>query len=224
MALAKLGPVVQTASGAVGGVEFVNTAAGLVLRARQRKNRRTSSAALLARNSLAQAIAGWSALTDPQKTAWNAVAQRVSHTNRLGLHRPWSGRELYLHQNAGQLTRGSGVINTPLIWSVRNQLQSYTVAFTAANYNLTWVCFGPGQAGAIHVYAARAWSTTGFNTVNYRYIKGVGILVSGTNDLKPQFTAALGTLVAGEMFRLRLNFHRAWGPISNPIFVTGNRA
>lgn len=95
MAIFRGGSLAQAVSGKVGGVEFVLSPSGPVLRARGRRSAPASAPRLAARATLERLWGLWRALSDDERRAWVTAASGVRVRNRLGVSRVVRGFELY---------------------------------------------------------------------------------------------------------------------------------
>jgi hypothetical protein len=104
MALIRLGPIIGSISGVIGGVAFVNS-----VRSTYARKRRTPGSALRAPQLAAQAHLGilsnaWNALTNDQRAAWTTAAKNLAHVNRLGVQGHLNGREFFFKRNLRNLS------------------------------------------------------------------------------------------------------------------------
>ena len=95
MAIFRAGPIVGAISGALGGVVFANSRAGIIVRTRGVRTGTESKSLSTAQGMLGRVVAGWNALTTAQRAAWNNKAATTPLPNRLGVARALTGFQFY---------------------------------------------------------------------------------------------------------------------------------
>ncbi len=101
MALFLPGPLVAGISGTLSGMNFANTAAGLVIRKPLRRTTRHGASSLQQRARFFFLLHLWRSLSDADRTLWRTAARDLPRQNALGITRALSGFQLFLSLNLG---------------------------------------------------------------------------------------------------------------------------
>ena len=113
MAIYKPSPLIGAIAGPVGGVTFVSSGRGQVIRRAACVPARHSQRQKLMRARWARFQVAWSALTAAQRAGWRTAAAVYRRTDRLGVPHPYSGFELFMLVNMRQYNYVSTVRTTP---------------------------------------------------------------------------------------------------------------
>lgn len=95
MAIFRPGHVVGAISGNLGAVNFAQGKYGPYVRRRLTRSDKCTERQLSARANARNAHILWFNLTDEQRETWRATAAGMRRTNRLGIPRPISGKQLH---------------------------------------------------------------------------------------------------------------------------------
>lgn len=109
MALIK--PLLGELSGSIGGNTFARNKGGQYVRQRAQVTNPNTAAQQAARTALAYLVGYWlSTLTAAQRAAWEAYAENVQVTNRLGEKINISGQNMFVRCNAPRQRAGLAII------------------------------------------------------------------------------------------------------------------
>lgn len=172
MAIAKLSPLVGAVAGEVGGVNFVGSSRGLVLRGLPTTCARQSVTQARARSRFAAARRAWSQLTDAQRAAWRTAASGISVLNRVGVRRYLSGPELYLRVCLGE-TSYDGVFPTAVPAGLVGQQARITQVYSSGTPVVTvvYTIIGVSKPWTVKVWGCNggvAWGRS--HPLRWRYI------------------------------------------------------
>lgn len=106
------GSFISDARGSVGGVTASRNRSGAYLRKRVKPTQVPSDPRSRARADLASQASAWTALTDAQRAAWNAVATTWTGVNKLGETIKLSGFNWFTKANATAALAGTGPFTT----------------------------------------------------------------------------------------------------------------
>lgn len=109
----KFGSIVTAGSGKIGGHVASRGRAGAYMRTKVTPTNRRTTAQQSVRNRLATIAAGWKALTDAQRNAWNTAVAAFSKTNIFGDKVQPSGINLYQAVNNGLSQAGQSLVTVP---------------------------------------------------------------------------------------------------------------
>lgn len=205
MALIQTSPLVQGISGSVGGVNFASSSRGSYVRARGLHCDVRSEKQLECRRTLDYVRIKYRALTWTQRKQWQAKAQSIYFTDRLGFRKHPSAYHLFLKFNMLMANWGFTVQMSPpllLVWpSPIDVVPTFT---TAPSYTFTWVL--PPGYGAVHcfVYGSRQFRESGSDWFSNWRLVYRGYFVAGGQDITAQWIPVLGELRAGEIVGLRV--------------------
>lgn len=96
MAIIKPSALVQSLSGRIGGATFAQTKYGITLRTNPQKTKKETARAQRQRNRYRQQVNRWNRLSEDDRAAWRISAANLAFPNRLGIHRPISGFNLFM--------------------------------------------------------------------------------------------------------------------------------
>jgi hypothetical protein len=164
MAIIRTAPLIGAISGNLGGVCFVQSKSGPVIRTRNRRLKQNDKRHYQIRALFQQLRNAWRNLTDNQRTAWRQATISVPNTNRLGLTSTISGYQLFIKTNAW----GNYVapIDPILILKAPSNLNRRTPwlldSFTITSGGAKGLILLPPAGGGFpfaQVYGARTFST-----------------------------------------------------------------
>lgn len=95
MASIRFSPVIGSAAGSIGGITLRNARGGAVASSRARPTRPASLAQAYAQAYFESVHRAWANLSAAHRLTWTTAALTSSTTNRVGLTRPRTARELY---------------------------------------------------------------------------------------------------------------------------------
>lgn len=220
MAICRLGPIVQAASGSVGGVVFKNTGSGTILQAKRARRPSGSIDQVNAQRAFAEMSRVWTQSSAEYRLRWSVLAKRLNSQNRLGEPRHMTGRNLF-YKSWGPYFRSDGVVamNQPTTLEQAQIITVYTI-------------FGGNQAAMfilwadlsydldIILYAARSNSLGGWRRRCYKFISRRVISRSSCyREWRYEFYKVFTPLETGEHFSLKMYIQPVisgalfWGPI-----------
>lgn len=91
----RFGPIVQSASGALGGMVFSRQGGTSIVRTRPLLRNPRTARQLQVRNNYNQAVAWWRAMSDENRLAWFRCAQTYRHTKPDGTSNPLTAWQTY---------------------------------------------------------------------------------------------------------------------------------
>lgn len=97
MALVKLGPIVQTIIGSLGGITFRQSGAMTIATPRRRRTSNKSPAQVEAKRTLAHHVSIWTTGSASRRLGWENFARSQTWVNTLGLGRHPTGRQCFLY-------------------------------------------------------------------------------------------------------------------------------
>lgn len=177
MATFKTSPLIGAIAGPVGGVTFVTSGRGNVVRGCASTVRRSSVRGALASARFASAAAGWLALTDAQRAAWRVRAGTLQEPNALGVPRYLSGWELYSRFVMKCRMQGATVLTTPpavLVGAGARLVSAYGLSSGSCGFDVA-------VPGVSSNFVLLVWMATQFHGGN-RYVvrrwKFMGVMSS----------------------------------------------
>ena len=199
--------LVSAVSGKVGGVTFVSSGKGKVIKSCGQNVRAFSRLQLARQARLAWAKGQWAGLTAAQQSAWNAAAALVVKTNALGEVVKLTGYQAYIKAQMVRSVVAAPTITAPTVRLVGPMLTCNTSAFFAAsNYNVTCNATGASGAQATYVYGATYGMSRAVKKMsNWRYIQTVTSNFGTGENVRVAWIAAFGVaMVAGQRFGIRV--------------------
>lgn len=199
MAKIKFGMMMTDARGKLGGQVFSKNAAGAYLRTKVTPVNPQTSFQTSVRLIFAAISAGWSTLTQSQRTAWNAAVAEWSTTNIFGDLKNPTGKELYQRLNNQAQSAGlAAVTSVPAKLELPGDLVSAaTIAVGAATLTLT----GANAAAAtqVVVYATTQLTAgTSFVKNRLRQIHSVAGNAYDAGDAYDAYLLKFGAPTAGD--------------------------
>lgn len=205
MAIIRLGPIVQAASGTVGGVVFKNGVGGSILQARRNRTPSESIESLNQKRSFAAINNTWALKSEADRLPWEVAARQMNSTNRLGEKKRMTGRNLFFKNN-GVWFRSDGAVLTTDPGNIR-QAQMITI----------YTIFGGGLAELyllwgdlnyhlnVVLYGARSYSDGGMSRRCYKFItRRVWSPSSCYRDIRKEWGAVFGRMGLYERFSLKM--------------------
>lgn len=157
-------------------------------------------------NALSLAGAGWAALDDPTRTAWNTQASQISFPNRLGEHRPLNGYLLYMKVNTQRALRRLTIM-TAGPGTVRPQgIASLSITASVANgLDVTLDSPIAPSGRTILTYGSIHWGSTAPKFFrDYRYLGHLSFSKTVTLDITAVWEPRFGPLRLNQHIALRL--------------------
>jgi len=199
--------LVGAVSGKVGGVTFVTSGRGQVIKSAAVKVRAFTRLQLERQAHMAWMQGKWAALTVEQKAAWSAKALEVVRHNALGQVTTMSGYQAFIKAHGYLFWQPSSVYTTPTLKLVgRMVICSAVFDVSAATYGVTVT--GPGLSGEQRTLL---WGATeGQRRVkkrlkNWRYLgRLTGNYGSSYNQYALWLAGFGSAMVAGQAFGLRV--------------------
>jgi len=191
---AKYSSFLDEASGKIGSVVASTGRGGAYLRARVVPFNPRSVDQVTARARLTTFAQGWSALTENQRTQWNAAVDGWKSTDVFGMKVTPSGINLYVALNTNLAIIGVAAISVPPAITAVPVLTS--LAATQVHAGATAIQFAPSPltAGAAYVIAASAPMSAGRNFAkgSYRFIKHIAAGVTTPQVITTEYNAKFG--------------------------------
>lgn len=228
MAIARTGPIVSLTSGALGGLVFVASKKGQVIRPRPLLKTRASAANLRVRSIHARALIAWRAMTDTQRRAWYTAATSTSSTNRLGVPRPISAIQLYLSITIPAIATGLTPVSIPPVPLSFSPFGSMPYTCTSAAFTLTPTLLSGTPFGTIAIRGARSLRSAASlpQPRVFQHYTSVGYFAWGgaALDLFAAFNSALGPLGTREWWSLIIVYVHSNRAVSPAYTLYGNRS
>lgn len=213
--------LVTEASGSVGGMTASHNRFGLYLRARAIPVNGMTVLQQAVRNAIAQITTAWSAtLTQAQRDAWEAYANAVPISDRLGSQRFLTGLNWYCACNVPRLQAGLTRVDngpTDLLMAEGTAPVATVTAPSTLSVAFTNSDAWAGEVGgALLVYASAGTNPTrNFFAGPYRYAgKVAGAVVPPTS---PAALTLPQAVAAGQRVHFQARIVRADGRISSPF-------
>ena len=192
----KFGAIIVDGRGKIGGHVASKNRAGSYLRTKVSPINKRSTDQLAVRNRFTAFSQGWKALTEAQRTAWNAAVTDYSKTDIFGDLKNPSGANLYQRLNNVLSQVGAAAITTPPIpSSVSNVVLA---SFIADVSDATMVCtFAPTvPANTAVIVKATAPISAGriASKADFRTVKVLAAAVATGADISVQYIAKFGTI------------------------------
>lgn len=214
MAKARLGPIVQSASGSIGSTTFLQVGSIAHIQQRAARVDRQTTAQLGRRQALAYYAALWQTAPAEYRAAWNTLAQQANATTPTGGQRFRSGRALLLAYAAafpGPLNPSLPTVPTNTSRALPDAL---SISFTDTGTDI-WTGLPTGIANIIvAVWAARSFSLSGFTRRNYTLIAIRGFSASTGWALDSYLWPVLGRPAEGELVSYRIRSFNGGGLFS----------
>lgn len=119
MALLQMGAIVTQVTGSIAGVTYARNGSGAYARARTKPVDPNSAAQQLAKANMSVVVDSWlTALTVPQRQAWDGAAAVLPRTNKLGQAIHITGQNLFVRSNLSLLLTGQTQVTAPPILPV----------------------------------------------------------------------------------------------------------
>lgn len=213
MAIYRPSGLASAISGAVGGVEFVHGRGAAVLRKRQHKISRTSTAAANRAAILRKIANRWGDTTAEERDLWTATAQQLPQRNRLGQFRTLNAWQLYLKTWLSQTEPSDSIGTKPSQFVSPPSPPTITLAFDGLAYDVQYVHDPAGSGIDANIFAWRWFSTSPHASPPYwKFIQTSAFSgLSGTVDIKTAFDAVMGPLEEDEFVSVRLHTYLAGG-------------
>lgn len=191
MALFRPGVLVQTVSGDIGGVSFVQGKGGAYVRRRGVKCNQNSFYQERQRARFSRLPGLWQDLSAQDKTSWATLAARVYRVDRLGVQKPWTARNLFFSENGLRLTAGLSPISAAPIGGARLAFASFTVTYASAVLTLRCNRVGGVGSGRALFFGCRSFSRAGFTSKTfYTFLSSPfssNLVVNGTSFFAARF-------------------------------------
>lgn len=204
MAIFRNSIIVPSISGKVGGITLQTGGKSPILRLKTTPRPRTTPAALAHKVRYQHLTHDWRALTDGERDTWNALATQTRFTNRLGLPRNPSGRELFFREFLIQTnsTVPYGPIPTASTLTPPPTALTFPI-WTPVNLVLAWTQPPLPLQTFSAIYAHRTVKGTP-RTIkpNLPYVERAGS-VPGTNIILPMVLTQ-GTPIVGEYIQVHV--------------------
>jgi hypothetical protein len=198
VAIIKLGPVVQAASGTIGATNFVNAARTVYIRKSRRSTNSTSKAQLLQQTAMNSLVRQWNSLTVSQRNTWTTAAKYFPHKNKLGIPATLTGREFFFFRNLRNLSAFNIAIETsPPPMTMSPNYAGWSLANPDTNtLTLTHNYGAPAPLPLLMWWGARTYSNAPRKLpTNWTPLWSGGTFASSTNIL-PMFVGNSGVLGA----------------------------
>jgi hypothetical protein len=211
MALIKFGGGVAGISGKIGGTVYGRNKAGAYARNWAKPVNPVTLSQAEVRARFQTASAGWSALTKPDRDAWNAAASLIERVNRFGETYIPSGRQYFMEINNSVGQAGLAAITAPPVsTSPPDAPAGLVLTSTAAGGVLTVLSLastGPNNAGVISLIIEAAPLTVDTKTnVNTQY-RQITVEDTGASpyNILAAYTSLFGNIATGgESLRMRV--------------------
>jgi hypothetical protein len=226
MALITHGIGIADLSGSIGGTTFARNRYGAYARARVKPKNPKSVRQLLIRAGMGSMKSLWSALTQPQRQAWDTYGDNVTMINRLGNAVKLSGWNHFVRVNQARVGAGIATnVTAPTLYSlaetdpsiVASADASEQLLSTAFNNALPWAI----EAGGYLIVSMSKPQDPGITYYGgpWRYI---GKIAGGVvPPISPAGLAVYTTVTTGQRVWARYRILRADNRLSEPFHYTG---
>ncbi len=210
MASIRFSPMIGSAAGSIGGITLRNARGGPVASNRALPTRPATDAQLASQALFQSVYRAWAALSAANRLTWTTAALTTATTNRVGLARPRTARELYF---ATALPMAYAGVTLPTAFAKPVYSQPYAtvraVAIGAEEIYISMDAYSVPTGQAFSIYGARTFSQAiAGATPRLRH------LLSTTTarcyiDLRTAFLAHFGQPAIGERLTFRVDH---WQP------------
>lgn len=217
MAIFRASPLIGNITGTLGGIAFVNSKAGPVIRARPRRTKTTNPRTLEMRVKLQSLRHAWQRLTEEQRTAWRQSAAGYAFTNRIGVTSRLSGFNMFVKVNALGYNVPSVPLNPPVLDPppLTRSGSRILSRFEVISGGLKTFFLETGTIGPVNhafVYCARTFSSAPRRFWNTFKLVYDAEQFPGLHDM-PDWDSLIGDPQVGEQCWMKIiyNFNRAPG-------------
>lgn len=210
MASIRFSPVIGAAAGSIGGITLRNARGGPVAASRARPALPNSAAQSESQAHFTACIRAWLALSAANKLTWTTAALSTSRTNRVGLTRPRSARELYM---ATAMPMSLAGLTLPTAFALPTYSQLYStvraVAIAADEIYISMDSLSIPTGRAFSIYGARTFSgDVAGATPRLRHLVTTSTARCYV-DVRTAFLAHFGQPAIGERLHFRIDH---WQP------------
>ena len=214
MAKIKLGAIVVSISGKLGGHVFATNKGGAYMRTKTTPNNPQTSYQTAVRAIFANLSILWSSLTAGQRLSWNKAVESFKRTDIFGDLKVPSGKSLHQRLNQNLVLKGEAPITSaPLPAEI---ITATLESIDFDNDSVGSLTFGstPGS-GKVLVYATAPVSAgTSFVKNKLRYISTINVITLSVLEIYEDYTTRLGYPAAGVKVFFGVRFMNANGEVS----------
>lgn len=226
MATVKYGSIVTEIKGKIGGQSFQKGYGGKIMKNSQKamvlKHIWAYRNSDKIKNSYMVVSQSWRALTDDQRSAWNAAGSSFPAYNKFGDTYTPSGYQLFMKCNTFLEGAGLSLIDTPPIPPVYPPADALT--FAEPTPALLRMQVPGGLSGgfilvieATNMISAGARSSRG----GYKIVKYATSLVASHVDFLTEYTAIYGVPVVGTRISVRVSYRSSSAGLGcSPLYFT----
>jgi hypothetical protein len=205
MASIRFSPVIGAAAGSIGGLVISSGRGGPTVKSRPRPTNPASLSQAYAQAYFEQVHRAWTALSAANRLTWTTAALSATKTNRVGLTRPRSARELYF---SVALPMAYAQIPLPGAYARPIYAQPYTtvraVAIAADQIYISLDAAAVVAGQAISIYGGRTFSAaTSGPTPRLRHLLST-VYTRCYLDVRAAFIAHFGQPAIGERLAFRV--------------------
>lgn len=156
------------------------------------------------RSRLSVNAAAWRALTDVQRAGWEALAQQMTRTDKLGQSYTLNGFAAYCSVNNNNLAAGNAVVSAAPAIETPSNIVTATITLTAASFSVAYTATPLGTGDRLFVYASPQRAAGRAYESDYRLVHVSAAAAASPADIFSAYQARLGTPVVGNRVFLSL--------------------
>ncbi len=225
MAIFKPSPIVQSISGRLGSLVFVQSKRRAIIRTAPSITNKASDIQVLRRCEFARLANIWRTLSDDQRTQWRAGAEVYQRLSRLGLHRRLSGSGLFHFVNRASTNHTVELALTPPNFAFSRGYDRWDLSAVKVS-DFTWATVGfplPQFPNMREVWSARSYQAKDLNFLpNWKLIHRAVAAFDPAIRLGFDWRNVFGDPILGEtvLFRIRVTHQDSFGfPINFPSTI-----
>lgn len=169
------------------------------------------------RAMFAQTSAGWSALTEAQRNAWNAAAPDWGTTGIFG-DKQQSGKNLYTGCNVTLQSAGKAMISTPSAKNLIAVASASNFVNAAGVLTLSTIFSTPSAANQVQLLVSKQKSAGTSKNDKYVVLKNVAAGAAVNQVVTADYTAKYGALISGKKIFFKIKLVSAGG---NSVVING---
>jgi hypothetical protein len=187
----------DTQSGSQGGSTASRNRFGQYYRRRAAPVQPRTAAQLAVRARLSNNAAGWRALTDAQRAAWESLATQISRTDGIGQTYTFNGFMAYVSVNNNKLAAGDAVVAAPPAYVDPGTITTVTLTLTSAAFSVAYTATPLGAGIRAFISASPQLSAGRQFNGTYRLIAVTAAAAASPAVILTAYSAVFGTPVTG---------------------------
>ncbi len=208
MAIIKYGPLIQDASGNLGGINFVTGARGPVVRKARAPRAARSPAQLQVHASMKELSSAWAALSSFRTDLWRTAAASISSTTRLGLPKTITGRQFFFKHNLPPRAFDPTFLETapPGIEQTVGPINFFIAVTPAFNWTIRYNTFPDVATTQMRLYCFQPFLSLQTTFASSWIPVTMSTPIAFGSNVRPATVVALGIVKPEETIQFRLIF------------------